>query len=158
MGIRPVHCREVVAVLLNFTYMIDMPEHEQILKENIDILYDDNKQPVTPEKVLAQMRIERSLVVGLVYSKHGVVGLGGGNVWGVYQQAYVQHYTNPYSCELMFHELGHVMGYGHASSFTYGPWAQSLMNNFYVSNLEKFPIDSPKYLNTATNPNLYKSF
>lgn len=158
MGIRPVHCREVVAVLLNFTYMIDMPEHEQILKENIDILYDDNKQPVTPEKVLAQMRIERSLVVGLVYSKHGVVGLGGGNVWGVYQQAYVQHYTNPYSCELMFHELGHVMGYGHASSFTYGPWAQNLMNNFYVSNLEKFPIDSPKYLNTATNPNLYKSF
>lgn len=158
MGIRPVHCREVVAILLNFTYMIDMPEHEQILKDNIDILYDDNKQPVTPEKVLAQMRIERSLVVGLVYSKHGVVGLGGGNVWGAYQQAYVQHYTNPYSCEIMFHELGHVMGYGHASSFTYGPWAQSLMNNFYVSNLEKFPIDSPQYLNTAANPNLYKSF
>lgn len=158
MGIRPVHCREVVAILLNFTYMIDMPEHEQILKDNIDILYDDNQQPVTPEKVLAQMRVERSLVVGLVYSKHGVVGLGGGNVWGVYQRAYVQHYTNTYSCELMFHELGHVMGYGHSSSFTYGPWAQSLMNNFYVSNLEKFPIDSPKYLNTANNPHLYKDF
>ena len=28
----------------------------------------------------------------------------------------------------MFHELGHVMGYSHSSSFTYGPWAQELMN------------------------------
>lgn len=156
MGIRPVHCREVVAVLINFTYMIDMPEHEQILAENVDKLYDDNKNPVTPEKVLQQMRIERTLVVGLVYPGNGIVGLGGGTVWGVYQQAYLQHYTNTYSCNLMFHELGHVMGYGHNSAFTYGPWAEELMNNFYVNNLNKFPIDSPKYLNSSQNPTLYK--
>ena len=42
MGIRPVHCREAVAFFLNFTYMIDMPEHERILRENQDRLYDFN--------------------------------------------------------------------------------------------------------------------
>ena len=56
MGIRPVHCRESVALFLNFTYMIDMPEHEQILRDNADQLYDDNKQPVKVEAVLQQMR------------------------------------------------------------------------------------------------------
>lgn len=156
MGIRPVHCREAVAVLINFTYMIDMPEHEQILADNVDKLYDDNKNPVTPERVLQQMRIERTLIVGLVYPGNGVLGLGGGSTWGVYQQAYLQHYTNAYSCNLMFHELGHVMGYGHSSAFTYGPWAEQLMNNFYVNNLNKFPIDSSKYLNSSQNPTLYK--
>ena len=55
----------------------------------------------------------------------------------------------------MFHELGHVMGYNHSSAFTYGPWAQQLMNNFYVNNLHKFPIDSPSYLNSRDNPTLY---
>lgn len=156
MGIRPVHCREVVAVMLNFTFMIDIPEHEQILRENADRLYDDNKQLVSPDKVLAQMRQERSLIVGLIYPGNGVLGLGGGSAWGVYQQAYLQHYWNSYSCNLMFHELGHCMGYGHSSSFTYGPWAEELMNNFYVNNIHMFPIDSPTYLNSSQNPHIYK--
>ena len=78
--------------------------------------------------------------------------LGGGSAYGAYQGAYLTHYTNTYSCEIMFHELGHVMGYGHSSSFTYGPWAQSLMNNFYVNNLNKLPVDSPSYLDSKNNP------
>lgn len=55
----------------------------------------------------------------------------------------------------MFHELGHVMGYNHSSSFTYGPWAQKLMNHFYVDNLHRFPIDSAAYLDSKNNPTLY---
>lgn len=156
MGIRPVHCRESVAMFLNFTYMIDMPEHEEILRANADRLYDDNKQLVDVNKVLSQMRQQRTLQVGLVYPGNGVVGLGGGSTFGAYQQAWLQHYFNAYSCSIMFHELGHVMGYGHSSSFTYGPWAEELMNNFYVNNLHEFPIDSSTYLNSSQNPNLYK--
>ena len=157
MGIRPVHCREVVAFFLNFTFMIDMPEHEQILKQNEDILYGNGgkEDKVTAERVLAQMRQSRSLIVGLVYSGKGVLGLGGGSTYGAYQGAYLNHYSDAYACEIMFHELGHVMGYSHSSSFTYGPWAQSLMNKFYVNNLNKMPIDSPNYLNSKNNPNLY---
>ena len=158
MGIRPVHCREVVAFFLNFTYMIDMPEHREILKANEDILYGNGgkEDKVTAETVLKQMQQPRSLIVGLVYSGNGVLGLGGGNVFGAYQQAYLQHYFNTYSCEIMFHELGHVMGYSHSSSFTYGPWAQELMNHFYVNNLDKFPVESSSYLDSKNNPNLYR--
>ena len=157
MGIRPVHCREVVAFFLNFTYMIDMPPHEVILRENQDRLYGNGgvEDKVTPETVLAQMRQPRSLIVGLVYPGHGVIGLGGGYVFGAYQTAWLNHYTNTYSCEIMFHELGHVMGYSHDSSFTYGPWAQELMINFYVEHLGEMPIDSSTYLNTSKNPTLY---
>lgn len=157
MGIRPVHCREAVAFFLNFTYMIDMPEHEVILRENQDRLYGNGgvNDKVTPEKVLSQMRQSRNLNVGLVYPGNGIVGLGGGSSYGVYQQAWLQHYFNTYSCEIMFHELGHVMGYSHSSSFTYGPWAQELMNNFYVTHLNEMPIDSPSYLNSSNNSTLY---
>ena len=158
MGIRPVHCREVVALFLNFTYMIDMPEHEEILCANEDRLYGNGgvNDKVTAETVLRQMRQSRALNVGLVYPGKGVLGLGGGSVFGAYQQAWLQHYFNTYSCEIMFHELGHVMGYSHSSSFTYGPWAQELMNRFYVEHISQMPIDSPSYLNSSKNPNLYK--
>lgn len=157
MGIRPVHCREAVAFFLNFTYMIDMPEHETILRENQDRLYGNGgvNDKVTPERVLSQMRQSRNLNVGLVYPGNGIIGLGGGSSYGVYQQAWLQHYFNTYSCEIMFHELGHVMGYNHSSSFTYGPWAQELMNHFYVNHLSEMPIDSPTYLNSSSNPTLY---
>ena len=48
------------------------------------------------------------------------------------------------------------MGYGHNSSFTYGPWAEKLMNNFYVNNIQDMPIDSKNYLNSSQNPHRYK--
>ena len=74
--------------------MIDMPEHREILKANEDILYGNGgrEDKVTAETVLKQMQQPRSLIVGLVYSGNGVLGLGGGNVFGAYQQAYLQHY------------------------------------------------------------------
>lgn len=157
MGIRPVHCREAVALFLNFTYMIDMPEHERILYENQDRLYGNGgvNDKVSPETVLAQMRQNRTINVGLVYTGNRVYGLGGGMVFGAYQAGWLNHYTSTYACEVMFHELGHVMGYTHDSAFTYGPWAQELMNNFYVSHLSELPVDSASYLNSRQNPNLY---
>ena len=72
MGIRPVHCREVVAFFLNFTYMIDMQEHEDILRANEDRLYGNGgvTDKVSAETVLKQMRQPRSLRVGLgLYGK-----------------------------------------------------------------------------------------
>ena len=158
MGIRPVHCREVVAFFINFTYMIDMPEHEQILRENEDRLYGNGgvEDKVSAETVLSQMRQERTINAGLVYPGNSVMGLGGGSTFGAWQGGWLDHYTSTYSCEVMFHELGHVMGYSHNSAFTYGPWAQELMNRFYVDHLDMMPVDSPDYLSSRQNPNIYK--
>lgn len=156
MGIRPVHCRESVAFFLNFTYMIDMPEHEEILRANAEKLYDDNKEPVKVEDVLAKMRRNQTLQVGLVYTGNGVIGLGSPSVFGAYQRGWFEHYSNRYACSVMFHELGHVMGYGHASSFTYGPWAEELMNNFYVDNIGRMPVDGAGWLNSSNNPERYE--
>lgn len=155
MGIRPVHIRESIAFFLNFTFMIDMDDHERILNDNLDKLYDDNRNPVTAEKVLAQMRQARTIQVGLVWPGNNVAGLGSPTVFGARQQAWFYHYNNKLECSFMFHELGHVMGYGHNSSFTYGPWAEQLMNNFYINNLHRLPVDSPNYLNSPFNPNIY---
>ena len=91
----------------------------------------------------------QTLQVGLVYPGNGVIGLGSPSVFGAYQRGWFEHYSNRYACSVMFHELGHVMGYGHSSSFTYGPWAEELMNNFYVDNIGKMPIQI--LINTISN-------
>ena len=158
MGIRPVHCREAVAFFLNFTYMIDMPEHEEILWANQDRLYGNGgvDDKVSVETILSQMRQDRTVNVGLVYTGNYVYGLGGGSVFGAWQGGWLDHYTSEYACEVMFHELGHVMGYSHNSSFTYGPWAQELMNRFYVNNISEMPVESSHWLDSRANPNIYK--
>ena len=107
------------------------------------------------EEVLAKMRRGQTLQVGLVYPGNGVIGLGSPSVFGAYQRGWFEHYSNRYACSVMFHELGHVMGYGHNSSFTYGPWAEELMNNFYVDNISRMPIDSPVYLDSYSNSHKY---
>ena len=156
MGIRPVHCREAVALWLNITYMLSSEEVAQLMRDNPESLYgNDGSTRIPPETVISQYRASRHLIAGLVYSKHGTIGLGGGTVWGVYQEAYLQHYTNAYRCQTIFHELGHCMGYGHSSAFTYGPWAQQLMNKYYVNHIGQFPVNSASWLNSSSNPNIY---
>lgn len=154
-GIRPVHCRESVAFFLNYSAMVSMPELEELMRKNPDKLYDDHQNPVSPEVVIQQMRAPYRLQVGLIYEGNGVAGLAGGSVWGVAQWIYLGHYDSAYTCSFAIHELGHTMGYGHSSAFTYGPWAMELVNNFYVDHVKEFPVDSPSYLDSANNPCLY---
>lgn len=157
MGIRPVHCREAVAVFLNLCYITDMKEHEELIRANENLLYGNGGtgDKVTAVLVLSQMKQERSIAIGLVWPGYAF-GLGGPGVFGLYQKGWLEHYNSLSDCIIMFHELGHVLGYNHSSSFTNGPWAHELMSKFYLENLHRLPIDSPDYLNSKNNPNLYK--
>ena len=155
-GIRPVHCRESVAFMLNYTGLLAMPELERMLHDNAHRLYDDNNNPVPVEELLLKMRKRYSLQVGLIYEGNNVAGLASPTVWGVAQWIYLGHYSSAWTCSFAIHELGHVMGYGHSSAFTYGPWAEELMNNFYVDRLHELPVDSPGWLDSENNPHLYK--
>ena len=156
MGIRPVHCREAVAVFLNICYLNDMPEHEQLIRDNEDKLYGNGGtgDPVTADRTMQQMREARTIKVGLVYPFHAA-GLGGPGVFGLDERRWLNHYTDWGAATVMFHELGHVLGYNHSSSFTNGAWSQELMSNLYLKHMQELPVNSPDYLNSKSNPNLY---
>ena len=156
MGIRPVHCREAVALFLNIGFITDMKEHEELIRANEHLLYGNGGtgDPVTADRALAQMREARSIKVGLVSPTHAA-GLGGYGVFGLDERRYLNYHDDWGACTVMFHELGHVLGYNHSSSFTDGAWSRQLMSNFYLDHREELPIESTKYLDSKNNPNLY---
>lgn len=156
-GVRPVHIREYIAYFTNVAYMWELPECEQAMHDYVAVngeFHDDANQPVPVSTIMTKFRNMSSFKLGLI-KPGGVAGLGGIGVYGLAQYILNYHYSNTYYCSLAFHELGHCMGYGHNSSFTYGPWAESVMNHFYVNNIHRFPIDSWEYLRSRENPNLY---
>lgn len=157
-AVRPVHIREYIAFFTNAAYMWELPDCEQTMHDYVAAngdFHDDQGQPVSVSTVMDQFRNMKSFKIGLI-KPGGVAGLGGSGVYGLAQYILTHHYSNTYYCSLAFHELGHCMGYlGHSSSFTYGPWAEKVMNNYYVNNIHRFPIDSWEYLRSRENPYLY---
>lgn len=156
-GVRPVHIREYIAYFTNVAYMWELPECEQTMHDYVAAngeFHDDANRPVPVSTIMTKLRSMSSFKLGLI-KPGAVAGLGGIGVYGLAQYILNYHYSNTYYCSLAFHELGHCMGYGHSSSFTYGPWAESVMNHFYVNNIHRFPIDSWEYLRSRENPNLY---
>ena len=157
-AVRPVHIREYIAFFTNAAYMWELPDCEQTMHDYVAAngdFHDDQGQPVSVSTVMDQFRNMKSFKIGLI-KPGGVAGLGGSGVYGLAQYILTHHYSNTYYCSLAFHELGHCMGYlGHSSSFTYGPWAEKVMNNYYVNNIHRFPVDSWEYLRSRENPYLY---
>lgn len=157
-AIRPVHCREAVAVILNVAFMLSQDQQmEELMKAHEDKYVDDSGNPVSAEKLLSQLRQGYQLQVGLVNAAYSnTVGLGGANgVYGLSQDRWLYHYDTNWAPNTIYHELGHVMGYGHSSTLTYGHWAEQVVNKYYQAHIKDFPIDKPDYLNSRHNPNLY---
>ena len=157
MGLRPVHIREAIAFWLNVAYLITMPEYEAELLTYQGQLYGDGGPTdiIDVTTIIPKLTNHSGFNVGLVYSGSGNLGLGGGRNWGVVQSALLGHYTSTWLAYVGLHELGHCIGYSHTSNMTYGLWAEKFTNVFYVRNIHRFPVNSPAYLNTSTNPNLY---
>ena len=155
MGIRPVHIREAIAFLTNFAYMISTDEFVGHLLTFQGQINDNNGDELDLSKVPAQFINHGGFNVGLVYTGNGVAGLGGGSTWGVSQGTYLGQYTSTYSASIMFHELGHCIGYSHSSGMSYGPWAEQCANKYYVSNLSQLIVTSADVVNSKGNPCLY---
>ena len=157
MGIRPVHIREAIAFWFNIAYMITMPAYEKELLTYQGELYGNGGSTdiIDVTTIIPRLTNLSGFNVGLVYPGNGVLGLAGGRTWGVVQASLLGHYTSTWQAYVGIHELGHCLGYGHNSSMTYGAWAEKFSNHFYVNNLLHFPVNSPAYLNSTTNPNLY---
>ena len=158
MGIRPVHIREAIAFWLNMAYLITMPAYATELATYQGRLYGNGGPAniIDVSTIIPGLNNLSGFDVGLVYTGHGVAGLGGGRVWGVAQDAYRFHYLYYDWSNVPIHELGHCLGYNHTSSMTYGLWAGGLTDRFYVNNIRLLPVNSSAYLNTNNNPYLYK--
>ena len=156
LGIRPVHCREAVALYLNIGYMCTLERFQQRVLTFQGTLLDNNKNAIDTSKIISRLENLSGFDIGLVYAGNGVIGLGGGRTWGVYQKSFLYHYNNRDGCcTTIFHELGHCLGYNHNSTMTYGKWASGCADVFYKNNISDFPVNSHTILNSRNIPNIY---
>lgn len=156
MGLRPVHAREGVALMTNIAYMCTLPDYAALLESLQGVVVgNDGQTHVQMNGVIPKLESRAQFNLGLVYTGNGVVGLGGGHTLGVYQAGYLNHYASSYVVSVMFHELGHCMGYSHSSGMTYGRYSQD-SGGFYVNNLKRFPVPSADILKSNTNPHRYQ--
>ena len=161
-GIRPVHCREAVALYLNIGYMCTLEKFQQRVSTFQGTLLDNNRYPIDTSTIIPKLENLSGFDIGLVYSGNGVSGLGGGRTWGVYQKSFLYHYENSGGCcSTIFHELGHCLGYNHNSTMTYGKWASGCADVFYKNNIKDFPVNSHTILKSRRIPistNNYETF
>lgn len=157
MGIRPVHIREAIALWINIGYMVAQKSFADHLQTFQGKLYGNGGPTdiINVNTLVPRIESHSGFDIGLVYDGNGVIGLGGGNIWGVHQFSFFHHYDDQYACNTIFHELGHCLGYSHDSSMTYGVWANGCANVYYVNNINSFPVNSWTTLKSRTNTHKY---
>lgn len=153
------HAREGVAMALNMAYMYSSPEFAAELSNWGPLYSDDNKTIVNKETLLKQAIGHRGLIFGYTT---GVMGLGGGDTFGMHESVYFEQYPDDSSItETMFHEYAHCLGYGHAGNMTYFPQAEpgwtSLCGKVYeeLALAKKLPVYSRRFLNSRHSKTAY---
>ena len=79
----------------------------------------NNEQIVDIDVLKKQITNHGGLCYGRVVN---VVGLGGGNTFGLGEYVYLTHYADDANgSDTPYHELAHCLGYGHSGNMTYYP-------------------------------------
>lgn len=165
---KPAHCREAVAMSINFAYMISSPEYEQLMRDYNGQFYGNgnapNNGPLIPDN---QILIDQSRAhYGGIKWGHvtGLGGLGGGKVIGLTESGFIGHYADDMGeCIAWFHEHGHGMGYGDSNNTVISndggdtpSWrkvCQELYRQMCID--KKLPIYSRRFMNTRRYADLY---
>ncbi len=152
------HAREGVAMALNMTYMYSSPEFAAELNAWGPLHSNNDKNLVNKETLLKQAIGHRGLIFGYTT---GVMGLGGGETFGMHESVYFEQYPDDSSItETMFHEYAHCLGYGHAGNMTYeqtGPGWISLCGKVYeeLALAKKLPVYSRRFLHSRRSKTAY---
>ena len=121
----PLLCLLATGLSYDMTYMFSTQDYIDAY-EPWDGKFVDSGRTITLEEILTRVNRQGGLMMGCV---HGVLGLGGGQTFGMSQDRYYNFYpdTSPVGGETfngarqtIFHEFAHCLGYGHDGNMTYG--------------------------------------
>ena len=90
---------------------------------------------------------------GLCYGRVvNVVGLGGGNTFGLGEYVYLTHYADDaYGSDTPYHELAHCLGYGHSGNMTYYPAEGGFPTICMKVYSQLSVVNSRRFLHTRRN-------
>lgn len=152
--IRPTHCRQAVALFTNIAWMNETEEYREILVANNGTYWLDSAKTKFIEDntiLISSLRNRPGFVVGMCGG--GVDGLAGGSDIGLAGYIFNSHYTSDYPAYVVFHELGHCMGYGHGTAMTQGYWSQRDAKLLYLKMAKesRLPVSDGSWQNNFPN-------
>ena len=151
--------REAVALSLNMAAMFSTSLFEQELDKWKGKLIN-NGNIVDINTLKKQISNHSGFCFGRVVN---VVGLGGGNTYGLGEYVYLTHYADDANgSDTPYHEMAHCLGYGHSGNMTYYPAEggfPTVCMKVYsqLSREKKLPVYSRRFLHTRRNKNLIEN-
>lgn len=151
--------REAVALSLNMAAMFSTSLFEQELDKWKGKLIN-NGNVVDINTLKKQITNHSGFCFGRVVN---VVGLGGGNTYGLGEYVYLTHYADDANgSDTPYHEMAHCLGYGHSGNMTYYPAEggfPTVCMKVYsqLSREKKLPVYSRRFLHTRRNKNLVEN-
>lgn len=151
--------REAVALSLNMAAMFSTSLFEQELDKWKGKLIN-NGNIVDINILKKQITNHSGFCFGRVVN---VVGLGGGNTYGLGEYVYLTHYADDANgSDTPYHEMAHCLGYGHSGNMTYYPAEggfPTVCMKVYsqLSREKKLPVYSRRFLHTRRNKNLIEN-
>lgn len=113
----PQDFRKFSALLINMAYLYSSATNMRQTFLNEPITNNDVVVMTTAEKLTAYNNIVNKTSLNIGICEGGVTGLGGGSTLGIAASVIEKSILEPVST--FAHEMGHVVGFSHASSMTY---------------------------------------